>query len=374
MNRILQSKLSDLNYIVSLLWHFAMSPTSPCHLRVCKVSMIYLSGSVFIVTSTHNKACSFNKSRDIPDCIVYTVFYVSIQHFECSSPVLFNGFSEKHSRKQNHIFSALSNSSTHCLKSFPAVPFHKSYVWKLLLIFLHVGNGFALFATPACRISNILLKENFKHEALFWNQARPLWIERKGTSSKHFPWARLPFMTEWPQLFCSLLVLVTSGPLALWPLRHIPENDVSDYHKPECVAQLTYIHLCLWSYQTVVYGGAQPSPTKGKQRPMISKGSFVFQGSTFCSYVHAQTSVHGFGHIIPQNQHCFIRKKQKQKPFSFCSFPFYSIWRCISQLKLVQYPTLWLPCFLVFCHCFKFTTCHIKSIFPRKYQSLFMIS
>lgn len=150
-----------------------MSPTSTCHIKVYRESTIYLSGSVFTVILTNNKGFSFHKGREIPDWIAYTTFYVSLHILNAARQFFSTAFQRNIAGSKNHIFSALSNSLTHCSKRTPAVLFHKSYVWKLLLIFLHVGNGFALFASPACMISNILLKENFKHEALFRNPGTP---------------------------------------------------------------------------------------------------------------------------------------------------------------------------------------------------------
>lgn len=62
-------------------------------------------------------------------------------YFECSLLDFFSCLSEKQSGKQNHIFSALSNSLTPGLKRIPAVSFHNSYVWKPLLVFLRAGRG-----------------------------------------------------------------------------------------------------------------------------------------------------------------------------------------------------------------------------------------
>lgn len=64
---------------------------------------------------------------------------------------------------------------------------HNLCVWKRLLIFLHVANLCALFATPLCMISNTPLKENFKHSALFRHQDVCSALKEHSLPSRKFP-------------------------------------------------------------------------------------------------------------------------------------------------------------------------------------------
>lgn len=133
----------------------------------------------------NKKGWWFNKSREVSDWIICTSF-MFLSTFWKQPVGSFELLFRATSRKQNPVFSALSNSSTRRLKRIPAASFRNSYVWKLRLIFLHVENGFALFATPACMISNILLKENFEHGALCRHQPCLLCTERDVAAGGHF--------------------------------------------------------------------------------------------------------------------------------------------------------------------------------------------
>lgn len=71
------------------------------------------------------------------------------------STVLIHCVLENFSRNQPTSVETGSNNVTWGSERSPAELFHNLYVWKLLLIFQHVENHFALFATPVCMISTL---------------------------------------------------------------------------------------------------------------------------------------------------------------------------------------------------------------------------